>query len=247
MTTNTCLIKSVKDLDKYIVYLLNEDKHKNQVIIHNDVLEKTNYLLSESNIWKQTQESKKGHRPKPLSIVLSFPAGTSKNDFIKKALEKLHLWIRKISAIEDLNLDDNDIERIVRSIPYVAHYKESNPHVHFLFPKIFPKYNFDSKTNKNTVSLEYINIYKFKYTNILYNLSGWNIKEKVLHKKQEEKIKKSTSSTVYLKDKLFDEIDKYKGLNDKLDKFIILLEKDLEKGHTEKAIKKLEKIKRRND
>ena len=247
MTTNTCLIKSVKDLDKYLVYLLDQDKHKNQDIIHhNDVLEKTNYLLSESNIWKQTQESKKGHRPKPLSVVLSFPAGTKKEDFIKKALEKLHLWIRKISAMEDLNLDDNDIERIVRSIPYVGHYKQSNPHVHFLFPKIFPKYSFD-ENHKKTVSLEYINIYKFKYTNILYKLSGWNIKEKVLHKTHEDKLKKSKSSTVYLKDKLFDEIDKYKGLNNKLDKFILLLEKDLEKGHTGKAIKKLEKIKRRND
>ncbi|MBT5492051.1 hypothetical protein HOK00_07400 [bacterium] len=239
MRTNTCMIKSVDSIENYLLYLLNEDKHKGQDIIDNDVLDKIELLQENAKQWKQQQESKQGHRPKPLSVVLSFPMGTTKEEFISISLEKIHLWIRKISAIDKLALDDNDIELFVKSIPYVAHYKESNPHVHFLVPKIFP----NKKSNSDT----YINLYKYKYSDPLYKISGWSTKQKVHHKQLEQKAKLSAkSSTLYLKDKLYDQIQHYEGLNAKLDKYIKLIKKDIDKGNTDKAIKKLQKVIKNN-
>lgn len=236
---NTCIIKSVQSIEIYISYLLDVDKHKNQIIIENNVIEKTQNLLDTSALWKSQQESKKGHKPKPLSVVLSFPPNTSKEEFISLGLEKLHLWFKKISQIEDLGLSDNNIELIVKNTPYVAHYKESNPHIHFLVGKIFE--------SKKLEKLEYLNLYTYKYSDILYKLSGWTLQEKLNTKIQNQKNKNIKSSTLYLKDKLYNEIENYKGLNIKLDKYITLLEKDLEKGHFEKAKKKLLKIKRNNN
>ena len=234
---NTCIIKSVQSVEKYISYLLDQSKHQNQIIIENSVIEKTQYLLDTATLWKSQQTSKKGHKPKPLSVVLSFPPNTNKEEFISLGLEKLHLWFREISKINDLGLSDDDIQVIVENTPYVAHYKESNPHIHFLVGKIFE--------NKKLDKLEYLNLYTYKYSDILYKLSGWTLQEKLTTKIQNQK-NKNKSSTLYLKDKLYDEIEHYKGLNEKLDKYISLLEKDLEKGHFEKAKKKIEKIKRNN-
>lgn len=236
---NTCIIKSVQSIEKYISYLLDVDKHQNQIIIENNVIEKTQYLLDNSALWKSQQESKKGHKPKPLSVVLSFSSGTKKEEFISLGLEKLHLWFKKISEIEHLGLNDDDIQVIVENTPYVAHYKESNPHIHFLVGKVFE--------SKKLQKLEYLNLYTYKYSDILYKLSGWTLQEKLNSKIQNQKNKNSKSSTLYLKDKLYNEIEHYKGLNEKLDKYITLLEKDLEKGHFEKAKKKIEKIKRNNN
>ena len=235
---NTCIIKSVQSIEKYISYLLDVDKHQNQIIIESNVIEKTQNLLDTAALWKSQQESKKGHKPKPLSVVLSFPSGTKKEEFISLGLEKLHLWFKKISEIEDLGLNDDDIQVIVENTPYVAHYKTSNPHIHFLVGKVFE--------SKKLQKLEYLNLYTYKYSDILYKLSGWTLQEKLNTKIQTQKSKNSKSSTLYLKDKLYNEIEHYKGLNTKLDKYITLLEKDLEKGHFEKAQKKILKIKRNN-
>lgn len=237
-TTNTCIIRSVHNLQNYVVYLLDAQRHKNQEIIDNGVIKKTQAILDMAEQWKMNQESKFGARPKPLSIVLSFPATTPKNEFISLAMQRVHLWIKEISKTHDFQLNDDDIEKIVRSIPFVAHYKKTNPHVHFLFPKIF--------FNKRTNSYEYVNIYKYKYTHMLYKISGWNLEQKCMQEKFDLEQKSKKSSTLHLKDKLYEEIDHYKGLNDKLDKYITLLEKDLEKGHIDKAQKKLSKIRKQN-
>ena len=218
---------------------MDVDKHQNQIIIENNVVEKTQNLLDKASEWKYLQPSKKGHKPKPLSVVLSFPSGTKNEEFISKALEKLHLWFREISKINDLGLSDDDIQTIVENTPYVAHYKESNPHVHFLVGKVFE--------NKKLDKLEYINLYTYKYSDKLYKISGWTLQQKLNSKIKIQKDKNKKSSTLYLKDKLYNEIEHYKGLNDKLDRYITLLEKDLEKGHFEKAKKKISKIRRNNN
>lgn len=236
---NTCIFKSVQKMEDYLLYLLNEDKHQGQTIYHNNVLDKVDKHELIAKDWKMKQTSKKGWIPKPLSLVISFPAGTSEKMFISKAQEKLHLWFKKISAIDKLNLTDNDIEELVKSIPFVAHYKESNPHLHFLIPKILPKIISNKKENV------YINLYKFRYSNPLFRISGWSTKEKVINQQFENK-QKAKSPDLYLKEKLYNQIDHYRNLNTKLDKFILLIEKDIAKGHTDKALKKIEKIRKNN-
>lgn len=238
--TNTCIFKGIENIEYYVAYLLDKQKHQGQLIFHNNVIEKTQYLLDTAKSWKEKQVSKKGHKPKPLSLVLSFPPGINEKELLSNSLGKLHTWIKKISSMEGLNLNDNDIEKFVREIPYVGHYKKSNPHIHFLVPKIFPKKIVNS--NGTVFDYIYINLYKFKYSNPLYQISGWSMKEKI----ENQIFKNSQSSEVYLKNKLYDEIENYKNLNSKLDKFITLIEKDLSRGHTKKALKKLEKIRTRN-
>jgi len=240
MDTNTCIFRGVKSIDKYISYLLDESKHKDQEIFHNDVISKTEYLFNVSNKWKSLQSSTKGHKPKPLSLVLSFPPNISKEDLLLRSFGILEKWIIKISQMENLNLTNDEIKSLVKQFPFVGHYKKSNPHIHFLVPKVFP-----IRTDES-IDLKYINIYKFKYSNPLFQLSGWNLKDKINTEKNRLKQKSLKSSEVYLKDKLYDEIDRYRNLNNKLDKFIKLIEKDLERGHTQKAQKKIEKIIRRN-
>lgn len=235
--TNTCIIEPVKSMADYIVYLLDENRHKGEQIYHNNVIDKMEQLEYTAKEWKSKQESKKGWAPKPLSLVLSFPAGTDEKIFIAKGLERLHKWVRKISEMNDLNLSENDIEEYVKNIPFVAHYKGENPHLHCLIPKIFP--------NKNSGENEYINIYTFKYTNKLYQISGWNIKEKIQDKQNQDKIKAKNPQDYY-KQRLMDEVKKYESINDKLDKFIALIIKDINKGHTDKAITKIKKLRKRN-
>ncbi|MEA3354819.1 MAG: hypothetical protein U9Q33_13485 [Campylobacterota bacterium] len=236
---NTCVFKSVQKIENYLEYLLNEDKHKGQKIYHNNVLDKIEKQEIVAKEWKQKQTSKKGWVPKPLSLVLSFPAGIPEKVFISKAQEKLHLWFKKISAIDKLNLTDNDIESLVKSVPFVAHYKTGNPHVHFLVPKVLPQVISNKKSNV------YINLYKFRYSNPLYKISGWSTKQKVINQQYQNK-QKAKSPDLYLKDKLYNEIDHYRNLNTKLDKFIALIEKDIAKGHTDKAQKKIEKMRKKN-
>jgi len=239
MNTNTCIFKGVNNLEKYVSYLLDESKHKNQQIFHNDVISKTDDLLVLSKKWKEQQSSTKGHKPKPLSLVLSFPPNTTKENLVLRSFEILEKWIKKISDMEKLNLSSDEIKLLVKQFPFVGHYKQSNPHIHFLVPRVFPL-----KTNEK-IGLKYINLYKFKYSNPLFQISGWDLKEKI--KSEQYRLKQKTkSSELYLKDKLYDEIDKYRNLNDKLDRFIQLIEKDLQRGHTDKAQKKIEKIIGRN-
>lgn len=233
---NVCIFKGIQNIEKYITYLLDVEKHKDQTIFHNDVITKTQLLIDKAKDWKSKQESKKGHVPKPLSLVLSFPRGIKKEKVLSNALGKLHSWIKRISLIDNLGLNDDDIENIVREIPYVGHYKVSNHHIHFLIPKVL----FSRTANTNV----YINLYQYRYTNPLYQISGWNLKEKLLNEQLKSKTK---SSTVYLKNELYDEIDNYRNLNSKLDKYIDLIEKDLSLGHTDKALKKITKIRKKND
>jgi len=70
-------------------------------------------------------------------------------------------------------------------------------------------------------------------------LAGWDISQ--------DEINQSTKNHyTYKLDQLRQEILKYKNINIKLDKYISIALKDLNRGHSDKALKKFEKIKRNN-
>ena len=68
------------------------------------------------------------------------------------------------------------------------------------------------------------------------SLSGWSIQDKI-----QNKVSKSQYS--YKLEKLQEEFEAYQNINAKLDKYIDIALKELKRGHTEKAHKKLQKLK----
>ena len=166
-----------------------------------------------------------------LSIVISFKKGTSKIEAqsrFKRVYLSFYIFINKTHS---LGLNNDELKELVNQIPFVYHGKESNPHFHSFLNRIIY-----SKKEKRYISIDFS---KKSFVNKFRELAGWDIS-------QDEINQSSKNHYTYKLDQLELEILKYRNINDKLDKYIDLALKDLKRGHSDKALKKFEKIKRNN-
>lgn len=223
---NVVKLKAIKTMGNYCNYVLDKSRHKDQ-----DIIELNNFddnLKSMNTAINDYKQNKRGRRPKPLSVVLSYPKGTSVDDLVIKHKKIWMDFFQYVSDENNLELTDRDISDIISDIPSVLHYKKSNPHTHNLISRIF--------YNRSKDCLVSIDISKKQYHRKLMSLSGWSIQEKIQGKK-------STSQYNYKLEKLEEEFEAYQNINEKLDRYISIALKDLKNGRTKKAHQKLQKIK----
>lgn len=220
--------KSIKNWQNHIYYLFNEDKHQNQEIIGTNFY--NNYNINQNMISKY-HLNKNGRPSKMLSIVISFKEGTSKIEAesrFKNVYLQFYTYINKEYA---LRLNNDELKALVNQIPFVYHGKESNPHFHSFLNRVIY-----SKSTNQLISIDFS---KKKHLNKFRELAGWDISHDSL---------KATAKNIYTYklNKLEDQILQYQNINTKIDKYIAIALKDLKRGHTDKALNKLQKIKERN-
>ena len=224
---NVVKLKAIKIIDNYCTYILDRERHKGQEIIElNSFDENVKKMNVDIDNYKQ---GKRGRRPKPLSIVLSYPKGTSVEDLI---IQHKRMWtdfFQYVSDINNLELNKDDISKIISDIPSAIHYKTSNPHTHNLINRIF--------YNRAKSCLVSIDISKKQYHRKLMSLSGWSIQDKIQNKK-------SKSQYDYKLEQIQEEFEKFQNINEKLDRYISIALEDLKRGRTKKASTKLLKIKK---
>ena len=222
---NVVKIKSIKNLNNYISYIVDEERHIGQEIIElNSFDENIELMNSDIDDYKQ---NKRGRRPKPLSIMLSYPPKTDLDDLLKNHKEIWSDFFQYVSDENNLGLNGDDISKMISNIPSVLHYKDSNPHTHNLINRIF--------YSRNKSCLVSIDISKKQYHRKLMQLSGWNIQDKLQYKK-------STSQYNYKLEQLQEELEEYRDLSSQAQRLVELANKDLKRGHTKKALKKLQKL-----
>lgn len=223
---NVVKLKSINTLENYCAYILDESKHKGQEIIElNDFEDNVVKMDDDIETYKQ---GKRGRRPKPLSVVLSYPPKTSIDTLLAEHKKLWTDFFWYVSDINDLAWNESDITKMISAIPSVLHYKESNPHTHNLLNRIF--------YNRRKDCLVSIDISRKQYHRKLMSLSGWKIQDKI-----QNKVSKSQYN--YKLERLQKEFEEYQNINTKLDKYIALALKDLGRGKTQVALKKLQKIK----
>jgi len=224
---NVVKLKAINTIEKYCYYILSEESHKGQQIIElNDF--QTNYDNMNKDI-DNYRQGKRGRRPKPLSVVLSYPPNTTIDDLVSQHKKIWRAFFEYVNEVNNLALNYDDISTMISDLPSVIHYKVSNPHTHNLLNRVF--------YNRATDGLVTIDISKKQYHRKLMSLSGWKIEDKI-------QSKKSKSQYNYKLEKLQEEFETYQNINKKLDRYIEIALNDLKRGHTEKALKKLQKIKR---
>lgn len=229
--------RKVKDLTKYGYYLHSKKSHPEEIIDFN-FWQKFNSLKKTISKY---HGNKRGQRSKPVSIVVSFPSNTAKEIVIKKTNTLFFQFYKFVNEEHKLGLNDEEIKNLIKAIPRVIHNKPSNPHFHLYLPRIIK-----SGTTNELIS---INFSKKKYLNKLLEVSGWGTQTPEPTKQKENRASLYNHKSKQLdeqRQEIQQELLLYKNLNDKLDKYIELVENDLEKGHTQKATKKLIKIKKQN-
>jgi len=82
-----------------------------------------------------------------------------------------------------------------------------------------------------------VDLSKRIYHRELMRLSGHTISEQIQNKRDKPLYNHKLET-------LEQEFNKYKSINTKLDKFILIALNDIKKGHSDKALKKLKKIKK---
>lgn len=222
-------IKAVKNLVDFSRYVLDRRRHPREKIIEvNDYKEN---LDNQQNIIESYQAQKKdrrGKRPRLLSLIIAFKPNTSLDELVQEQRSVLSDFFRFVSAQNDLGLHDEDIQKMVSHMPSVIHYgKNRSGHTHNLINRVL----WSRKENR------YVNIDLTKklYHRELMRLSGHRISEKIQNKKDKPLYN-------YTLDSLREEIYKYKNINEYADKLIAMAEKDLKRGHSQKALKKLTKL-----
>jgi len=223
---NVVKLKAIKTMDNYCTYVLDKRRHQGQQIIElNSFESNVKNMDKDIDTYKQ---GKRGRRPKPLSVVLSYPKNTTIEGLV---IQHKKIWtdfFQYVSDTNDLQLNENDISQMISSIPSVMHYKQSNPHTHNLINRVLY-----SRAKNCLVSID---ISKKQYHRKLMSLSGWSIQDKIQGKK-------SKSQYSHGLGKLQDEFEKYQNINEKLDRYIAIALNDLKRGKTKKASQKLQKIK----
>lgn len=224
-------IKSIMNIENFCAYLISKSKHQGQEIIPiNNFQNNVNDVFSDMIEYKQ---GRRGHKPKPMGYLLSYPKQTPKEEIISRYRETLKNFYMFMNNEEDLELTEKQINKQIDKLISVIHLKNSNPHVHFLVPRII----FSNKLNK----LVYVDVSKLKYLNTMKAFNGWKIKEYIQNKKvkslQDFREEKRQNEL----DKLKQQLEKFKEVGGKIYELCL---KDLKKGHTQKASKKLEKLKK---
>lgn len=220
--------KSIKNWQNHIYYLFDEVKHQDQEIIGS-------YFYKNFNLNQEIIDSyhfgNNGRRSRMLSVVVSFKKNTTKIEAqsqFKRVYLEFYSYVNQTYAL-GLNIDE--LKELVKEIPFVYHGKESNPHYHSFLNRII----FSKKENKY-ISIDFS---KKIFVNKFRQLAGWNIQN-------DSKNSKSKDQYTHKLDQIKDQLERYKNINDKLDKYIALALKDINRGHTDKALTKLQKIKRNN-
>lgn len=224
-------IKSLTSIENYCAYMISKSKHKGQEIITvNNFQENVNAMFNDMETYKQ---GRRGHKPKPLSYMLSYPKGTSTKELLNRYKNTMTDFYHFMSQEENLGLSEEDIQQQIKKLVTVIHSKPSNPHIHVLVPRVIK--------NSSTNEFSYVDTSKRKYLNRMKRFNGWSIEEKIQNKKvpslhdfREEKRNEEV-------EELKEEVKQFKAIGGKLYKLCLI---DLEKGHTDKAIKKLSKLKK---
>lgn len=220
--------KSIKNWQNHIYYLFDEDKHQNQEIIGKSFFK--NYNLNQEII-DSYHFGKNGRKSRMLSVVISFKKDTTKIEAqsrFKRVFLEFYNYVNKTYAL-GLNIDE--LKELVNQIPFVYHGKEENPHFHSFLNRIIY-----SKKEQRFISIDFS---KKIFVNKFRQLAGWDIQN-------DSKTSKSKDNYTFKLEQLKQELLKYQNKNEKLDKYISIALKDLNKGHTDKALEKLQKIKRNN-
>jgi len=224
-------IKSLTNIKNYCAYMISKSKHKGQEIIKvNNFQENVNAMFNDMEIYKQ---GRRGHKPKPLSYMLSYPKNTSIEELIKRYENTMKDFYAFMNQEENLQLSEADIQEQIKKLVAVIHSKSSNPHIHVLVPRVIK--------NNSTNKLSYVDTSKRKYLNCMKRFNGWSIEENIQNKKvpslhdfREERRQEQIKQ-------LRDEVEQFKAIGGKIYKLCLI---DIEKGHTDKAIKKLTKLKK---
>ncbi len=222
-------IKSLTNIKNYCAYMISGSKHKGQEIIEvNNFQANVNAMFNDMETYKQ---GRRGHKPKPLSYMLSYPIGTSTEELLNRYQNTMTDFYHFMSQEENLQLSEEDIKQQIKNLAAVIHSKSSNPHIHILVPRIVK--------NNTTNQLSYVDTSKRKYLNCMKRFNGWSIQENIQNKKvpslydfREEKRQEEIKQ-------LREEVEQFKAIGGNIYKLCLI---DIQKGHTDKATKKLKKL-----
>jgi len=222
-------IKSLTNIKNYCAYMISKSKHRGQEIITiNNFQENVNSMFQDMETYKQ---GRRGHKPKPLSYMLSYPKNTSIKELRNRYENTMTNFYHYMSKEENLQLSEEDIQAQIKKLVAVIHSKSSNPHIHVLVPRVIK--------NNSTNKLSYVDTSKRKYLNCMKRFNGWSIEEKIQNKKvpslhdfREERRQEQIKQ-------LREEVEQFKAIGGKIYKLCLI---DIKKGHTDKAEKKLKKL-----
>jgi len=224
-------MKAVKNLADFSRYILNEERHKNEKIIEiNDYIKNVDNQLEIIEKYQEAKRDKRGKRPRALSLIIAMKPNQSLEQITEEYKNILKGFYKFVSDENDLNLSDEDIKLLISSTPSVLHHgKNGSGHFHLLLNRVIRS----KKDNK----LVTVDLSKRIYHRELMRLSGHSIADKIQNKRDKPFYNHKMEA-------LEREFNKYKSINSKLDKFILIALEQLKKGHTDKALTKLKKIKK---
>lgn len=224
-------VKGVKSIVNYSAYLLNQSKHKSEQIIQlNSYKDNINNMEALIEEYQQQKKDKRGKRPKALSVMINFDKNSTIEETVEAQKRVLSEFYEFVNEVNNLGLMDADISGLVSTTPAVLHFGKNNTgHTHNLINRCFK-----SKTDNKIVNID---LSKKTYHRKLLSLAGHTISEDIENKKD-------TSIYSYKLQQLEEQLNTFKNINEDLDKFIALALKDIKKGHSKKALTKLQKIKK---
>jgi hypothetical protein len=223
-------MKAVKNLIDFSRYVLDVKRHKREKIIEiNDYKKNIDNQLELIEEYQQQKRDKRGKRPRPISLIIAMKENQTLEQVTGEYKNILKGFYEFVNRENDLELNKEDIKKLISGTPSVLHYgKNRSGHFHLLLNRVISS----KKENK----LITIDLSKKIYHRELMRLSGHTISEQIQNKRDK-------SLYNHKLEKLEEQFKQYQNINDKLDKFILIALNDLKKGHSAKALKKLKKIK----
>ena len=229
--SNIIKLKAVKNLLDFSKYVLSQDRHPNEKIIEiNSYIKNVNNQLRLIEDYQQQKKDKRGKRPRAISLILAFPNNKSIDEIAKEHKRILTDFYKFVSVENNLGLNDEDIKKLVSGTPGVIHYGKNNNsgHSHNLLNRVY--------WNRNENKIVGIDISKKIYHRELMSLSGHTIAEQIQNKPNKPLYNHKL-------DQLTEQFNQYKNINAKIDRLIALALKDIKRKHSQKALKKLQRIK----
>jgi len=227
---NIIKIKAVRNLVDFSRYVLDKRRHRGETIIEiNNYLRSVDRQLQLIDDYQRSKKDRRGRRPKLLSLILAFKQGVELNELVEEQKRILTGFFEFVSDENDLRLNKEDIKILVSSVSGVIHHgKNNSAHSHNLLNRVIWSRKADRLVN--------IDLSKKIYHRELMKLSGHRISDQIQQKK-------NIPLYNYKLEQLEKALIEYRGKSLKLDKYIELALVDMKKGHTQKALKRLKKIK----
>jgi len=225
-------MKAVKNLADFSRYILSQERHKGEKIIEiNDYKKNVDSQLDLIEKYQNQKKDKRGKRPRALSLIIAMAPDKNLEQITEEYKSILREFYKFVSDENNLNLQDEDIKVLISGTPSVLHHgKNGTGHFHLLLNRVI-----HSKRDNKVVTVD---LSKKIYHRELMRLSGHTISEQIQNKRDKPLYNHKLET-------LERELKKYQSVNDKLDKFILLALNDIKKGHSDKALKKLRKIKQK--